>query len=67
LENLVSYIQKEELSWPNVFFEIKSPEFQKVTDDYYISKYPTYFLIDPLGKIISRGDLNLIKEALLEL
>lgn len=58
-ETLVKdYVEKTSLDWEQVFFRINGDKFKRITNDYYVTAYPTYFLIDPNGVIIARGSLQ---------
>jgi len=65
-DGVKKYLRKEGMEWPNVFVNMNAKkESSSIIEDYHIHSYPTYFLIAPGGKILSKtGDLNSIKNKL---
>jgi len=61
LANLKSVIAKENMTWPQIFSD-------KITAQYNISSFPTSFLINPNGIVIAKDlSINDLKKKLLKL
>jgi thiol-disulfide isomerase/thioredoxin len=62
-EHVANYIEKNKLPWPNIFVQRADAlaNTEPITNNYEIDGYPTYFLIDPQGFIVTRGKLGDIK------
>lgn len=58
VDRVINYAKEASLEWEQVHFKLYGEEFGRITNEYYVTGYPTYFLIDPQGIIIARGGLE---------
>lgn len=57
-DRVSNYTKEASLEWEQVYFKLYGEEFKRITNEYYVTGYPTYFLIDPQGIIMARGGLE---------
>ncbi len=57
-DRVSNYTKETSLEWEQIYFKLYGEEFKRITNEYYVTGYPTYFLIDPQGIIIARGGLE---------
>jgi len=64
-DSVKNYLLKEEMNWRNLFANMNNRQSkgeQSIIDRYDVHSFPTYFLIDPSGKIIVKtNDLNVVE------
>ena len=61
------YLSKEKMSWTNLFVNHRDNGTESVVGKYEVNFYPLYFLINPAGEIILRGDLKNMQTELKEI